>query len=147
MIFLTKFNNCVGLFGTCGNSKWRDPVMEALKNAGIKSFNPVVDNWTPECAKIEAEHLATDRVILFVVTGETEGFGSLAETGWAYLGAIARGQKVFFVIEDFPDGNPKSDANRARVLVRAHMVKNSITVFATIEEATQVVIKFMKQEA
>lgn len=30
---------CVGLFGTCGNSQWRVPFMEAFKEAGIEYFN------------------------------------------------------------------------------------------------------------
>lgn len=80
---MSNLKDVVGLFGTCGTSLWRDPVMEELAVAGIEFFNPVVPDWTPECATIEADHLATDKVILFVVTGETEGFGSLAETGWA----------------------------------------------------------------
>lgn len=41
---------CVGLFGTCGRSKWRNPFMEKYKELGIKFFNPQVDDWKPELA-------------------------------------------------------------------------------------------------
>ena len=42
--------NLIGLFGTCGNSNWRVPVIQKLNSLGIAVFNPVVPNWTPECA-------------------------------------------------------------------------------------------------
>ena len=93
----------VGLFGTCGGSKWRDPVMKELAKKHIKYFNPVVENWTPECAKVEADNLAHDKALLFVVTNETEAYGSLAETGWAENSAERSGQHVFFVIDSYAE--------------------------------------------
>jgi hypothetical protein len=36
----------VFLGGTCNNSKWRDILIPKLK---VSYFNPVVENWTPEC--------------------------------------------------------------------------------------------------
>lgn len=137
-----KLLSVVGLFGTCGDSKWRDAVIKALRAAGIDSFNPVVPNWTPECAAVEAEHLATDKVIMMVITGETEAVASLAETGWAAVAAKNNGQGFILVVEDFP-GDPKSPTNRARKLVRAHAEKNGVKVFSTIEEATKAVIAAM----
>ncbi len=131
----------IGLFGTCGDSQWRTPVIEALNAAGIEHFNPVVPNWTPECAPIEADHLANDKVLLLVITGETEGLASLAETGWAALAARKNGQQLFLVVEDFPDGNPKSAQNRARKLIREHAKKADVPVYTSIEEATQAAIE------
>ena len=40
----------VFLGGTCAKSKWRDNIIPQLK---CEYFNPVVDDWTPECQKIE----------------------------------------------------------------------------------------------
>ena len=40
----------VFLGGTCAESKWRDNIIPQLK---CEYFNPVVDDWTPECQKIE----------------------------------------------------------------------------------------------
>lgn len=34
------------LGGTCNESTWRDRVIKKLK---IDYFNPVVEDWTPEC--------------------------------------------------------------------------------------------------
>ena len=36
---------CVGLFGTCDKSTWRDPFMAKYKELGINYFNPVVEDW------------------------------------------------------------------------------------------------------
>ena len=78
----------IGLFGTCGNSKWRDPFMKMYESKGIKYFNPVKGNWQAEDAQIEADHLANDDIILFPVTDETYGMGSLGEVGFSILQAI-----------------------------------------------------------
>ena len=56
---------CIGLFGTCGTSKWRDNFIESYDYAKIEYFNPMVENWKPEDAEIKAEHLTTDNIILF----------------------------------------------------------------------------------
>ncbi len=75
----------VGLFGTCGGSLWREPFEAKYNEQGIVFFNPQVDDWNPSMADIEAQHLAEDEIILFPITGETYGTGSLAESqkmGW-----------------------------------------------------------------
>ena len=44
------------LGGTCNKSNWRDIFIEKATKAGLNSqsyFNPVVDNWTPDCVIIE----------------------------------------------------------------------------------------------
>ena len=126
---------CVGLFGTCGKSKWRDPFIETYQKAGSAFFNPQVDNWTPECAVEEAKHLAEDAVILFPVTGETYGTGSLAEIGFSILNAIRlddRRDFVIFVDQKLDDclmtDNPPmaKDSIRARILVKQHLKKLNI---------------------
>src|SRR4051812_34994148 len=89
---------CVGLFGTCGNSNWRDPFIEAFSERGMEFFNPQKDDWKPEDAEIEAGHLADDAIILFPITGETYGTGSLAETGFSVLQAIRLDDRRDFVI-------------------------------------------------
>jgi len=80
----------VGLFGTCGNSQWRDTFIARLKKEGIPFFNPQLPagTWKPECAAIEANHLKNDRVVIFAVTDETWGYGSLAETGFSAKAAM-----------------------------------------------------------
>lgn len=136
---MATLQNVIGLFGTVGDSKWRDPVIARLEREGIPYFNPVVDKWTPECAPIEAKHLATDSVILFVITGETESFGGLAETGWAALSAMKNRQTVLFVVQDHP-GDRTTAPNRTRELVRTHAKKAGARIYETIDEAVDAAI-------
>jgi hypothetical protein len=122
----------VGLFGTCGGSTWRAPFIARLDALDIPYFNPQVDNWTPELADIEAWHLANDRLILFPVTDETFGFGSLAETGFSVQSALALNANRFVLLYIAPEVDAalaaaqpeQADASRrARKLARAHLAK------------------------
>jgi hypothetical protein len=137
---MTDLQEVIGLFGTVGESTWRDGVMARLEQEGIAYFNPVVPEWKPEHAEIESQHLATDRVILFVITGEWESYGSLAETGWAALSAVKNKQTAVFVIQDF-QGSPWSAANRARKLVRTHAEKAGVKVYEDVETAVTAAIQ------
>lgn len=123
---------CIGLFGTCGASRWRDPFIAAYRERGIRYFNPQVDNWTPELADIEAQHLKRDEIVLFPITGETYGTGSLAETGFSLLQAVSSNSTRFVVyfIEAVLDEALAADpvahqeSLRARRLVTAHLREN-----------------------
>lgn len=124
----------VGLFGTCGGSRWREPFTQAFDPLGIPYFNPQVDNWTPELADLEAWHLANDRLILFPVTDETFAFGSLAESGFSIQSACSLNATRFVVIYIEPDvcqalkvSSPEqADASRrARKLALSHLKKVS----------------------
>lgn len=136
----------VGLFGTCGGSTWRNPFMQMLDDHGIAYFNPQVDNWTPDLADIEAWHLANDRLILFPVTDETFGFGSLAETGFSLQSALALNTNRFVMLYIAPAVNEtlaasspeQADASRrARKLALAHLAKAqnpNVFVVSSLEE-------------
>ena len=128
----TKATKVIGLFGTCGGSTWRKPFVEEYARLGIDVFNPQVENWTPDCATIEAEHLASDDIILFPVLGESYGTGSLAEVGFAVLQTIREvvGRKIIVLIEQNLDtklveANPVAakESVRARKLVAAHLAQ------------------------
>jgi hypothetical protein len=122
---------CIGLFGTCGGSKWREPFIREYEEMNIGYFNPQVADWKPEDAVVEAEHLANDRVILFPVTAETYGTGSLAETGFSILQAIRLDDRRSFVImieqrlDDklMENAVAAKESLRARALVQQHLKK------------------------
>lgn len=122
----------IGLFGTCGGSRWREPFITAYDAHGIASFNPQVDNWTPELADVEAWHLANDQMILFPITSETFAFGSLAETGFSVQSALSLNAHRFVILYIEPDvsealkaqSTEQADASRrARKLALAHLGK------------------------
>jgi hypothetical protein len=156
----TSLKPVVGLFGTCGSSTWReDKVVPMLEAQDIASFNPVVKDWNEACMKVEAEHAASDQVILMIITGETTAIGSLAESGWIALEAVANGQKIVLYIEDMPvEKCPAKDEfggaltpNKTRKLVRSHLAKvveaypTSVFLTTSVEDATAIVIELMKK--
>lgn len=133
-------NDCVGLFGTCANTKWRDGVIAEFEKHGIPYFNPLVEvgKWTPENAVIEAEHLANDKCILMIITGDAESYGSLAEVGWAALSCRMDSRDFVLVIEDYPGGD--NLPNRTRQLVLAHARKAKVNVMNSVADATRYII-------
>lgn len=139
----------IGLFGTCGGSKWRDPFIEVYGRASIPFYNPQVIEWKEEDAIIEAEHLANDEVVLFPITGETYGLGSLAETGFSILQAIKLEENRDFVllIDKTPNKELKDDealyreSCRARALVIQHLKKlnlSNVYLVETLDEMLEV---------
>lgn len=66
----------VFLGGTCNESTWRDYVIERLT---IDYFNPVVENWTPECQKEERKQREECDFCLYVITPKMTGVYSIAE--------------------------------------------------------------------
>lgn len=147
----------IGMFGTCGGSKWREPMIAKFKELGFDYFDPQVPNWTAECAIAEAEHLAEDAVILFPVTGETTGAGSLAEVGFSILNAIRLDNQRDFVIMIEPDltetlkeSIPPAQAKesiRARALVNKHLEKlrlSNLYIVKSFDEMYEVTVSLYK---
>ena len=66
----------VFLGGTCNESTWRDELIPMLK---IESYNPVVDDWTPECQAEEIKQRADSDYVLYVITPKMTGVYSIAE--------------------------------------------------------------------
>jgi len=123
----------IGLFGTCGNSQWRNRFITEYEKLGIDYFNPVKDDWKPEDAEIEAEHLANDEIILFPVTDETLGLGSLGEVGFSILQAIKLDSNRDIIVMIDKDLNDEAkgyfeesmirESIKMRSLIRAHLKK------------------------
>ena len=66
----------VFLGGTCNESTWRDRIIPMLK---IEYFNPVVDNWTPDCQKHELIEREQCDFCLYTITPKMTGVYSIAE--------------------------------------------------------------------
>lgn len=135
----------IGLFGTCGTTTWRQKFIQAYEQRGIQYYNPQKVDWKPEYATDEAIHLATDKMILFPVTSETYGLGSLAETGFSILQVLKLEQNrdVLILIDEKLDEGLMSDKElaresmRARGLVLAHLRKlrlDRVYLLPTLED-------------
>ena len=66
----------VFLGGTCNESTWRNELIEDLK---INYFNPVVEDWTPECMAEEIRQRETCDFVLYTITPKMTGVYSIAE--------------------------------------------------------------------
>lgn len=145
---------CIGLFGTCGGSKWRDSFKNRYDDLKIAYFDPNKPDWKETDAIVEAQHLATDDVILFPVTKETYGTGSLAETGFSILQAIRLDDRRDFVImieqnlvPELDNQLARKESLRARALVQQHLKKlrfKNVYVVDTLDEMFEVSVQLYK---
>lgn len=91
--------NRIFLGGTCADTTWRDELIERLKNYRVEWFNPVVEDWTPECqANEEDEKNNKCNVHLYVITPEMQGVYSIAEIINSCWQAQLYGTKVNHVV-------------------------------------------------
>ena len=68
------------LGGTCAETTWRDELMPLLDKQGVEYFNPVVEDWTPECQQIEEDEKNYKcNIHLYTITKEMIGVYSIAE--------------------------------------------------------------------
>jgi len=144
--------NCVGIFGTQSPTpEWKRKLIENFEKGNVSYFDPYKEGWDDVDAAAEIEHKTKDKVLLQIITGETESYGSLAESGLMALSAFVRGQAYGLYIEDHPS-NPKSDTNRARTLVKAHAKKLNeqfpgiVFLADSIEELQEWAIKTINKE-
>lgn len=89
----------VALFGTCNGSQWRDELIPLLN---IEYFNPVVEDWTPECQAREVEERANADYVLYGLTPRMVGVFSIAEL---IDDSNKQPQKTLFVILKDKDNN------------------------------------------
>lgn len=66
----------VFLGGTVAESTWREQLIPQLD---IDYFDPVVDDWTPECMKEEIRQKKICDYVLYVITPSMKGVYSIAE--------------------------------------------------------------------
>jgi hypothetical protein len=66
----------VFLGGTCNDTVWRKELIALLK---CDYFNPVVEDWTPDCIEEEYKQKKLADFQLYVITPEASGCFSIAE--------------------------------------------------------------------
>lgn len=69
----------VFLGGTCNESTWRERLISKLDKLKVNPFNPVVDDWTPECQKKEEQEKKISDYRLYCITPLMTGVFSIAE--------------------------------------------------------------------
>lgn len=153
---MEKQNLCVGLFGTCGGSTWRDDFVAKYQDLKFEYFNPNKPDWKEEDAIIEAEHLANDKIILFPITSETYATGSLAEVGFSILNAIRLDDRRYFVVmieqslaPELDDPIARKESLRSRALVIQHLKKlrlDNVYIVENLEQMLDISITLYQSE-
>jgi len=101
----------VFLGGTCNESIWRELLIPMLK---IDYFNPVVDDWTPECQAEEIRQRELCDFCLYTITPRMTGVYSIAEV---VDDSNKRPEKtVFCVLETDPTGGEQFTKGQVKSL-------------------------------
>ncbi len=115
----------VFLGGTCNGTTWRDELIKEFERLHIDYFNPVVEDWTPECQAIEEDEKNNKcDCHLYVITKEMLGTYSIAEIINSAWQAIVYGTKVSFVVFAVLDEGTWQKHERKSFDATMNMVKN-----------------------
>jgi len=128
-----------GVYSDPNRDCWREYVVQPeLDKLGVTYYNPVVEHWSEEKAREEAEAIANAETIVLVITQNHPSFGSLAESGWAVLSAIERNQTIIMFITKEQENE---DSLRARkiVLSQANTLNSQIDELIMVNDLNQVV--------
>ncbi len=120
--------------GTCNGSKWRDKLIPLLK---IDYFDPVVENWTPECQQKEIEARGASDFVLYVLTPKMTGFFCVAE---ATDDSNKRPAKTVLCVLEEDEGEIFSEHQLKSIKAIKKMVEsNGAKVCGNLEEVAQFV--------
>ena len=119
----------VFLGGTCNESTWRDRLIPMLN---IQYFNPVVEDWTEDCMKLEIEARENCAYCLYTITPKMVGVYSIAEV---VDDSNKRSGKTVFVLLPEDDGLAFSEGQLKSLKAVARMVPpNGVRVFYSLDE-------------
>ena len=127
-IIMAKKKKKVFLGGTCNNSSWREDLISKLE---IDYFDPVVDDWTPECMEEELKQRETCDYVLYVITSDMTGVYSIAEV---VDDSNKRPEKtVFCFLEEGFDDAQKKSLGQVKKMIK----KNKAIVCENLKEVAK----------
>ena len=137
-------NKKIKLFmgGTCAGSKWRQYLVNKLDLSKVSPFDPVVDDWTPECMAEEIKQREECDFCLYVITPRMQGVYSIAEV---VDDSNKRVKKTLFFILEY-DSDPNDNQNfidfseselKSLNQVRKMVEDNGAKVFDSLEEIAE----------
>lgn len=90
----------VALFGSIKGGWREEHVIPLLKQLNVSYYHPgeTGEQWTQVMGLREADVMEFAETIVMVINHSSPGFGGLAETGWAALGASTRGQTFILYV-------------------------------------------------
>lgn len=123
----------VFLGGTCAESTWREELIPQLE---IDYFNPVVEDWTPECKEEEKRQRQTCDYVLYTITPEMSGAYSVAEV---VDDSNKRPEKTIFCLIGIGKNNKRyGDAMFTSLCeVKTMVEENGAKTFDTLKEVAE----------
>lgn len=122
----------VFLGGTCNESDWRSDLISMLE---VDYFNPVVEDWTPDCMLEELKQRQICDYNLYVLTPKMTGVYSIAEV---VDDSNKQPAKTLFCVLDeddrqfFTEGQRRS-LQATQKLVKSNGVKTFISLYSIAE--------------
>lgn len=127
-----KTETKVFLGGTCGDSTWREKLIPKLE---IPYFNPVVEDWTPECQAEELRQREVCSRVLYVITPAMEGVYSIAEV---VDDANNRPERTVFCVLAEENGKSFGKAQLKSLKATAELVaRRGATVCENLEDVAE----------
>ena len=120
----------VFLGGTCANSTWREKLIPMLK---CDYFNPVVEDWTPECQENEEREKKICDYHLYVITPKMKGVFSIAEAVNDSRG-LDMGRCIFCVTKEDDDREWENSEFKSLCAVSNMVANNGGVVFGSIND-------------
>lgn len=118
----------VFLGGTCAESKWRNMLIPKLKKIKCDYFNPVVEDWTPECQAIEEDEKLICDYHLYVITPKMQGVFSIAEAVNDSIN-LDEGHCIFCIMKEDDDRDFFESERRSLEATAKLIEKNGGKVF------------------
>jgi len=122
----------VFLGGTCNGSSWREQLIPLLT---VDYFNPVVDEWTPECLAEELRQRDLCDYLLYVITPKMTGVYSIAEV---VDDSNKRPKKTLFcVLEQDEDSVFSKFQHKSLIAVKTMVDTNGGNVFDSLQDVAE----------
>ena len=129
----------VFLGGTCNGSDWREKAEKIFDSAGIGYYNPVVEDWTPECQEEELKQREECDFCLYVITPKMTGVYSIAEV---VDDSNKRPEKTIFVVIDADGDECFTKGQRRSLEAVALLVEgNSGQFLNTLGDVSKYILK------
>lgn len=127
----------VFLGGTYNNTTWRDEIIPLLE---VNYFNPIVEDWTPDCKAIEdSEKVYKCNIHAYVITSAMIGVYSIAEMVASSFDAC----KITYV-QIVPDGFDKGQIKSLQACV--DLINNETFGSAIISSDLNILINNINHE-
>ena len=103
--------NKIFLGGTCAETTWREELISKLNS--IPYFNPVVEDWTPDCQAVEIQEKEFEcNIHFYCITKEMQGVFSIAEVVDSVHNKFKR-----TILHIIPDGFEKGQLKSLQAVV------------------------------